>query len=57
MVASALRYRSQAPLIDSLMKEIGLSCADLAGLAGGLTGRLVNGEDKAPAGDTNAAAE
>ncbi|MEM9682418.1 MAG: flotillin domain-containing protein [Pseudomonadota bacterium] len=29
VVASALRYRSQAPLIDSLMKEIGLSGGDL----------------------------
>lgn len=34
VVASALRYRSQAPLIDSLMKEVGLSGADLAGLVG-----------------------
>ena len=32
VVASALRYRSQAPLIDSLMKEVGLSGADLNGL-------------------------
>lgn len=34
IVASALRYRSQAPLIDSLMKEVGLSGADLDGLVG-----------------------
>jgi len=33
VVASALKYRSQAPLIDSLMKEIGLSGADLGSLA------------------------
>jgi uncharacterized membrane protein YqiK len=32
VVASALRYRSQAPLIDSLMQEIGLSGSDLASL-------------------------
>ena len=51
VVASALRYRSQAPLIDALMKEIGLSGADLAGLAGGLSGQLATGEDTAPAAD------
>jgi uncharacterized membrane protein YqiK len=35
VVASALRYRAQAPLIDSLMKDIGLAGGDLAGLTGG----------------------
>ena len=35
VVASALRYRAQAPLIDSLMKDIGLSGGDLSGLTGG----------------------
>ena len=34
LVASALRYRSQAPLVDSLLQEVGLDGADLAGLAG-----------------------
>lgn len=29
LVSSALRYRGQAPLVDSLMKEIGLSGGDL----------------------------
>ncbi len=57
MVASALRYRSQAPPIDGLMKEIGLSGVDLAGLAGGLTGQLANGHDTAPTGDDSVAAE
>ena len=33
VVASALRYRSQAPLIDNLMAELGLRGGDLAGLA------------------------
>ena len=33
VVASALRYRSQAPLVDALMKEVGLSGADLESLA------------------------
>lgn len=32
-VSAALRYRSQAPLIDSLMKELGIEGGDLASLA------------------------
>ena len=32
VVASALRYRAQAPLLDSLMRDVGLSGGDLAGL-------------------------
>lgn len=32
VVASALQYRSQAPLVDALLKEIGLDAGDLAGL-------------------------
>ena len=32
MVNSALRYRSQAPLVDSLLKEIGLTGGDINGL-------------------------
>jgi uncharacterized membrane protein YqiK len=41
LVNSALRYRAQAPLVDSLLKEIGLSGGDI----GSLTNAL------APAGD------
>lgn len=37
-VAAALRYRSQAPLIDALMSELGLSGGSLDGLAGSVTG-------------------
>lgn len=33
VVASALRYRAQAPLLDSLMRDIGMNGADLHGLA------------------------
>lgn len=33
-VAAALRYRSQAPLIDALMNELGISGGTLDGLAG-----------------------
>ncbi|MEM1048694.1 MAG: flotillin domain-containing protein [Pseudomonadota bacterium] len=32
-VAAALRYRSQAPLIDALMNELGINGGDLSGLA------------------------
>ena len=37
-VAAALRYRSQAPLIDALMSELGLSGGTLDGLASSVTG-------------------
>lgn len=37
-VAAALRYRSQAPLIDALMKELGINGADLDGMTGAITG-------------------
>lgn len=36
-VAAALRYRSQAPLIDALMSELGLSGGTLDGLANSVT--------------------
>ena len=32
VVNSALRYRSQAPLIDSLMNELGINGGDINGL-------------------------
>lgn len=32
VVSSALKYRAQAPLIDSLMAEVGLNAGDLNGL-------------------------
>ncbi len=34
-VGAALRYRTQAPLVDALMGELGLKAGDLSGLAGG----------------------
>lgn len=47
MVNSALRYRSQAPLVDSLLKEIGLNGGDINGLTNGLNkgidGNVKNG--------------
>ncbi len=36
LVNSALRYRGQAPLVDSLLEEIGLKGGDIKGLAKGL---------------------
>ena len=38
LVSSALRYRGQAPLVDSLLSEIGLSGSNLDGLTAGLHG-------------------
>jgi uncharacterized membrane protein YqiK len=36
-VNAALRYRSQAPLVDALMSELGLKAGDLSGLAAEVT--------------------
>lgn len=38
VVTSALRYRAQAPLLDSLMKEVGISGNSLNGLTEALSG-------------------
>lgn len=38
VVSSALRYRAQAPLVDQLLAEVGLSGGDLNGLTGALRG-------------------
>ncbi|GAB5387321.1 MAG: flotillin family protein [Alphaproteobacteria bacterium] len=35
VVSSALRYRAQAPLVDNLLSELGLTGSDLQGLSGG----------------------
>lgn len=59
VVNSALRYRAQAPLVDQLLAEVGLSGADLNGLTSALrtpataptealTGVMVVGEAEAP---------
>lgn len=39
VVNSALRYRAQAPLVESLLKELGLEGGDINGLTQGLTGK------------------
>ena len=41
---AALRYRAQAPLVDSLLKEVGLDGSDLTGLVAPLY--AVNTADK-----------
>jgi uncharacterized membrane protein YqiK len=38
VVNSALRYRAQAPLVDHLLREIGLDGADINRLVGGVSG-------------------
>lgn len=49
VVNSALRYRAQAPLLDSLLKEIGLAGGDLSGLSD-LLGTQGRATSKAKAG-------
>lgn len=61
VVSSALRYRAQAPLLDSLLKDIGLDGADINGLAKALdeTAAASNGQEPpmVEAGDGDAAGE
>ena len=38
MVNSALRFRAQAPLVDQLLREIGLEGGDIQKLVGGVSG-------------------
>lgn len=42
-VAAALSYRAQAPIIDGLMKELGLDGSSLDGLVAGATGNASHG--------------
>lgn len=44
MVNSALRYRGQAPLIDNLMKEIGLNGGDINSFTKSLAGEAKDGK-------------
>ncbi|WP_084165930.1 flotillin family protein [Conchiformibius kuhniae] len=64
MVNSALRYRGQAPLVDSLLKEIGLDGSNINGLTQGLhhsvrqAAEALQGETPAlPAAETVTAAD
>ena len=38
VVNSALRFRAQAPIVDQLLREIGLEAGDIQRLAGGASG-------------------
>ncbi len=40
VVNSALRYRAQSPMVDALLKEVGIDGSDLDGIAGVVTGTL-----------------
>jgi hypothetical protein len=48
IVNSALRYRAQAPLIDSLLKELGIEMGDLSP---GLAGVLARSRGHEPGGE------
>lgn len=54
LVNSALRYRGQAPLIDSLMSEIGMKGGDLNALTSGLNGHAVQESKPEPVPETKA---
>jgi hypothetical protein len=41
VVNSALRFRAQAPLVDQLLREIGLDGGDLGRLTAGVTSTAV----------------
>lgn len=41
-VNAALKYRAQAPLLDSLMNELGLKGDDLTGLTGSVADKKLN---------------
>jgi uncharacterized membrane protein YqiK len=46
MVNSALRYRAQAPLVDSLMKEIGIDGSDINSITNGVTNGVMSSIDQ-----------
>jgi len=48
MVNSALRYRSQAPLVDAVMKELGLNHGDLNNLSSDIVQSVVGGTNGSP---------
>jgi uncharacterized membrane protein YqiK len=45
VVNSALRYRAQAPLLDSLMKEVGINASDINGLTAILDKAVESGKE------------
>ena len=40
-LCGALRYRAQAPLVDQLLREIGIEGGDIQRLVGGVSGAQV----------------
>ena len=44
IVNSALRFRAQAPIVDQLLREIGLDAGDINRLTGGMTGGMAGGQ-------------
>ena len=51
VVNSALRYRAQAPLVDQLLKEIGVQGGDVGAVAQGLLAGAAAGRGRCHAGD------
>ncbi|MEO6363755.1 MAG: flotillin domain-containing protein, partial [Caldimonas sp.] len=51
IVNSALRFRAQAPIVDQLLREIGLEAGDINRLTGGLTGNQAALPQPAPPKD------
>ncbi len=51
LVNSALRYRSQAPLVDSLLNEIGMKGGDINGLTAVLTPNSVDAKSNVKSAD------
>ena len=54
LVNSALRYRAQAPLVDQLLREIGIEGGDVGKLARGMLDRpstMPQHEPTPPVGD------
>ena len=49
VVNSALRFRAQAPIVDQLLREIGLDAGDIHRLAAGTTGHAMLGTPQPPA--------
>ncbi len=48
VVNSALRYRAQAPIVDQLLREIGLDAGDIQRLAAGAAGTTTAGAPTSP---------
>src|SRR5690606_14687577 len=55
VVNSALRYRAQAPLVDQLLKEIGVQGGDVGTVAQGLLAGAAVGEAQATPGPESSA--